>query len=87
MIRKGLFHSTKATSEKGALVFEVISDTPAERKGLLKGDIITHVNNSPINKKSIKQISFQIRGKINSKIKPTSSGFLFFANQLCTSYA
>ncbi len=55
--------------DKGALVFEVISDTPAERKGLLKGDIITHVNNSPINKKSIKQISFQIRGKINSKIK------------------
>ena len=34
MIRKGLFHSTKATSEKGALVFEI--ETPVDKNDLVR---------------------------------------------------
>ena len=54
--------------KEGALILKVIDDTPAERQGLLIGDVITHINSTPINSKSIKQISFKIRGKINTKI-------------------
>ena len=49
--------------KEGALILKVIDDTPAERQGLLIGDVITHINSTPINSKSIKQISFKIRGK------------------------
>ncbi len=34
MIRKGLFHSTKATDEKGAFVFEI--ETPVDKKDLVR---------------------------------------------------
>jgi mannose-6-phosphate isomerase-like protein (cupin superfamily) len=34
MIRKGLFHSTKATSEKGAYVFEI--ETPVDKQDLVR---------------------------------------------------
>ena len=34
MIRKGLFHSTKATDEKGAFVFEI--ETPVDKQDLVR---------------------------------------------------
>ncbi|BCV08216.1 MAG: hypothetical protein CM15mL4_2850 [uncultured marine virus] len=34
MIRKGLFHSTKATSESGAYVFEI--ETPVDKHDLVR---------------------------------------------------
>lgn len=34
MIRKGLFHSTKATSEKGAFIFEI--ETPVDKQDLVR---------------------------------------------------
>jgi len=34
MIRKGLFHTTKATSEKGAFIFEI--ETPADKEDIVR---------------------------------------------------
>ena len=34
MIRKGLFHSTKATDEKGAFIFEI--ETPVDKQDLVR---------------------------------------------------
>ncbi|OGN61331.1 MAG: hypothetical protein A3F09_00775 [Chlamydiae bacterium RIFCSPHIGHO2_12_FULL_49_11] len=40
------FHLKKGTS--GALIAEIMTDSAAERGGLLRGDIVTHINGQPI---------------------------------------
>ena len=53
----------------GARIIEIFDDSPAERAGLKIGDVITHVNDRPVAKEPIRQVSNLIKGTMGSIIE------------------
>lgn len=43
------YYATDIEIQKGIYLYEVMSNTPAERAGLRKGDVITHLDNTEVN--------------------------------------
>ena len=55
----GVSGTTPATGEPGALVTEVIPDTPAAEAGLRQGDLITSIEGAPI--QSMVELAGEVR--------------------------
>lgn len=51
-----------------ARIDEVIRNTPAEKVGLLKGDVITHVNGKSVRDMDPEQVGNLLRGRLNSQV-------------------
>ncbi len=59
----------EVTMEEGAIkVVTPIDDTPAAKAGLLAGDLITHIDNDPVQGLSLNQAVEKMRGAINSPV-------------------
>ncbi|WP_025027182.1 S41 family peptidase [Caldalkalibacillus mannanilyticus] len=56
-------------TEKGVMVEGVIPGSPAEKAGLKKGDIITHINDQPLAGVKIEQVKQLLTGQPGSKVK------------------
>ena len=64
----------EVTMEKGLIkVISPIDKTPAERAGIIEGDLITHINKDPILGKSLSEAVSLMRGKPNTEIEITIS--------------
>ena len=62
----------EVTMEKGLVkVISPIDKTPAERAGIIEGDLITHINKDPILGKSLSEAVSLMRGKPNTEIEIT----------------
>ena len=62
----------EVTMEKGLIkVISPIDKTPAERAGIIEGDLITHINKDPILGKSLSEAVSLMRGKPNTEIEIT----------------
>ena len=62
----------EVTMEKGLVkVISPIDGTPAEKAGIIEGDLITHVNKDPILGKSLSDAVSLMRGKPNTEIQIT----------------
>ena len=62
----------EVTMEKGLVkVISPIDGTPAEKAGIIEGDLITHINKDPILGKSLSDAVSLMRGKPNTEIQIT----------------
>jgi len=62
----------EVTMENGVIkVVTPIDDTPASRAGVLAGDLITHLNDTPVRGLNLSQAVEKMRGKINTPITLT----------------
>ena len=62
----------EVTMEKGLVkVISPIDGTPAEKAGIIEGDLITHINKDPILGKSLSDAVSLMRGKPNTEIEIT----------------
>src|ERR1700722_16001667 len=60
----------EVTQEDGAIkVVAPIDDTPAAKAGIRAGDIITHLDDQPIQGLTLNQAGDKMRGAVNTKIK------------------
>lgn len=59
------------TVSEGTMVMEIYKDSPAQKSGLLVGDIITEVDGKSVAGKSANEISDLIRGEANTKVNLT----------------
>jgi carboxyl-terminal processing protease len=60
----------EVTMEEGLLrVVAPIDETPAAKAGIMSNDIITHLDNEPVQGLTLEQAVDKMRGRVNSKIK------------------
>src|SRR5205823_7262801 len=60
----------EVTMEDGLVkVVAPIDDTPAAKAGVMAGDIITHLDDEPVQGLTLNQAVEKMRGAINTKIK------------------
>ena len=58
-------------SNQGILITSVISNSPAEKAGLIIGDIITHINDQIVIGKKINNVAKMIKGEQGTSVKLT----------------
>src|SRR5690349_249144 len=60
----------EVTMEEGLLkVVAPIDETPAAKAGIMSNDIITHLDNEPVQALTLEQAVDKMRGRVNTKIK------------------
>ncbi|MFC5987647.1 S41 family peptidase [Marinicrinis lubricantis] len=59
---------TYAEDESGLIVDEVFTGSPAEESGILNGDIVVQVDQTPVTPDNIRTITSQIRGEAGTEV-------------------